>query len=234
MNQEIIRINLDGVNCYLVRANDNFVLFDTGGHLFMDKDFTNRRNNLEKELDKAGCKPGNLKLVILTHGDNDHVANACYIKDKYNAKIAMHCDDLELVSSPNIEKVMENCQYKSVIYKVVFLFMKKLIKKTLLKVLSDFESFQPDIYIDENYSLEEYGVMAKAIHIPGHTLGSIGILMENGDLIAGDTLSNMKNPQLAPNAYDFKLLIESVNKLRKMNIKTVYPGHGDPFEFVQL
>ncbi|RLI67201.1 hypothetical protein DRO91_10540, partial [Candidatus Heimdallarchaeota archaeon] len=31
---------------------------------------------LERELEKAGCKPGDLKLVVLTHGDFDHTGNA--------------------------------------------------------------------------------------------------------------------------------------------------------------
>lgn len=64
MIQEIIRIDLDGVNCYLLKQKDNFVLFDTGGHMNMDKTFDNRRNALISELDKAGCTPDNLKYFL--------------------------------------------------------------------------------------------------------------------------------------------------------------------------
>ena len=69
MGEEIIRIDLDGVNSYLVKSNDCFVLFDTGGPLFKDKYFTDRRDELQRELDKAGCNQDNLKLLVLTHGD---------------------------------------------------------------------------------------------------------------------------------------------------------------------
>ncbi len=63
MTSEIKTINLGLVNCYLVKTGDGFFLIDTG--------WATKRTELEKELESAGCKPGNLKLVILTHGDSD-------------------------------------------------------------------------------------------------------------------------------------------------------------------
>lgn len=230
MKQEIIRIDLDGVNCYLGKEGENFILFDTGGHIFLDKQFTNRREALEKELNSHGCNATNLKLVVLTHGDNDHAANAAYIKKKYNTKIAMHPDDFDLVDYPNIEKLMENCHYHSPVYKLVFLVMKRLIRKIIKKALDDFESFKPDILIDEGFNLSPYGFEAKVIHVPGHTKGSICILTEHGNLIAGDTFTNTDKPEIAPNAYNFKALKNSIKRLKNMNVKTVYPGHGKPFD----
>jgi hydroxyacylglutathione hydrolase len=229
MKQEITRIDLEGVNCYLVKAGDGFVLFDTGGHLTIDKQFTNRRERLEAALDKAGCKPGDIKLVILTHGDNDHTANAAYLKDKYKLKIAMHKGDLELVENPVLEKVMESFRYRSVMLKLVFLLLKNRIKKVTVKILKDFEKFTPDFFIDETFDLSEYGMAAKILHIPGHTAGSIGILTNEGDLISGDTFVNNGKPSSAPNACDFKKLAASIGRLKKMNIKAVYPGHGEPY-----
>ena len=40
--QEIIRIDLGGVNCYLLKNNQRFILVDTGGHMFMDRQYTDR------------------------------------------------------------------------------------------------------------------------------------------------------------------------------------------------
>lgn len=229
MEQEIIRIDLDGVNCYLGKQGENYILFDTGGHLFLDKQFDNRREALEKELNDHGCNPTNLKLIVLTHGDNDHAANAAYIRTKYHTKIAMHAADSHLVDCPNIENVLENCHYHSPVYKLVFLIMKSAIRKIVKKTLDDFERFKPDLAIDEGFDLSPYGFDAKVIAIPGHTKGSIGILTGNGNLISGDALANMNKPEIAPNASDFKVLKSSIKKLKTRNIKTVYPGHGKPF-----
>jgi hydroxyacylglutathione hydrolase len=230
MKQEIIRIDLEGVNCYLGKENDNFILFDTGGHLFFDKKYDNRRETVEKKLDEYGCHATNLKLIVLTHGDNDHVANASYFRKKYNTRIAMHPEDVELVYNPTIEKLMGNCHFHSIVFKLVLLIMKRLIKKMTKKSLEDFDSFKPDLLINEGFNLSEYGFEAKILHIPGHTKGSIGIITEQGDLISGDTFANTGKPQIAPNAYNYKELTKSFERLKSLNINTIYPGHGEPFQ----
>ena len=234
MEQLIIRIDLNGVNCYLGKQGENFILFDTGGHLFFDKQFENRRVAVEKELQTHGCNPGSLKLIVLTHGDNDHVSNAAYLREKYNAKIAMHPDDVYLVDNPSEEMLMETCRYHSLVYKLVFVIMKNSIRKIIRKTLGDFTGFKPDILLNDGFDLSPYGFEAKVIHTPGHTKGSIGILTGNGCLISGDTFANTGKPTVAPNAYDFKILYRSVNRIKSMNIKTLYPGHGDPFDAVVL
>lgn len=230
MKQEIVRIDLKGVNCYLLKARDNFILIDTAGHTVMDKPFDNRRQVLEEELEKAGCRPGNLKLVVLTHGDNDHTANAAFIRDRYETKIAMHSSDAELVENPDMDKLMKSFQYRSFVNKIAFVLMKKLIQKVTLKTLNDFEKFKPDIFLDDGFSLLKYGFEAEIVYIPGHTSGSIGILTENKDLIAGDIFANIKKPDISPNAYDFKILKTSVGRLKTLGLKTIYPGHGAPFD----
>ena len=46
---------------------------------------------------------------------------------------------------------------------------------------------------------------------------------------AGDTLANIKKPDIAMNALNFKTLRSSVEKIKGLPIATVYPGHGKPF-----
>lgn len=234
MKQEIIRINLEGVNCYLAKTEVGFLLFDTGGHITMDKVFNNRRDALIEQLEQAGCMPGNLKAVILTHGDNDHVANAAFLREKYHTVIAMHCDDIDLVENLTLEKMMESFRFKSIALKAVSLLLQKTILKIATKTLEDFVSFTPDILLKDGDSLSPYGLAAKVIHLPGHTAGSIGILTEDGQLICGDTFANMRKPGAAPNAYDFKQMNNSISKLKAMNIRRIYPGHGEPFEVAQI
>lgn len=234
MNQEIIRIDLVGVNCYLLKENSKFILFDTGGHLFMDKTFSNRREELEKKLDTYGCTPNNLSLIVLTHGDNDHATNAAFLRKKFNTKIAMHSADVELVKNPSLEKALENSNYNYFLYKIVFRLIKNKLKNLTKKILNEFESFNPDIIVNDGDSLLQYGFHCKVLHLPGHTPGSIGILTEGGDIIVGDTLANIKKPTAAPNAANFELLNKSINKLKTMDIKTVYPGHGTPFNITSI
>jgi len=200
---------LGTVNCYLVNTDTGYILIDTG--------CSNNRNELEKELESAGCKPGNLKLVILTHGDFDHTGNAAYLREKFGAKIVMHNDDSGMVEHGNMFCNRRKCNiFLRMIAHILFRFGKK-------------ERFKPDLYIDEEYNLSEYGFNAKVLHIPGHSKGSIGIMTAVGDLFCGDLLENKDKPVLSSIMDDLSAANGSVEKLNKLRIKTIYPGHGKPF-----
>ena len=96
------------------------------------------------------------------------------------------------------------------------------------------ERFKPDLYIDEGYNHSEYGLNANVLHIPGHSKGSIGILAIDGNLFCGDLLENKDKPVLNSIMDDISAANASVEKLKKLRIKTVYPGHGKPFPMEQF
>ncbi|MBU1050628.1 MBL fold metallo-hydrolase, partial [Candidatus Bipolaricaulota bacterium] len=64
MNEPVLRLAFPMVNAYLVRAGDGFILIDTG--------FRSNRKALDAALTGAGCGVGDLKLILITHGDADH------------------------------------------------------------------------------------------------------------------------------------------------------------------
>ncbi|MGL5434478.1 MAG: MBL fold metallo-hydrolase [Lachnospiraceae bacterium] len=183
--QQIIRLGLDGVNAYLIQSSGGFVLVDTGGHIVTDKVPNNRGDMLLAKLDSAGCSRDNLNLIILTHGDNDHAANAQLIRQNYQASIAMHPDDLALVSNPTLDIYMQSYSYRPLIYKMMFCCLRGAIKKVTKKMVDDFTSFDPDYLLSDEERLDNYGVKGKVVHLPGHTMGSIGVLLDDGELIAG-------------------------------------------------
>jgi glyoxylase-like metal-dependent hydrolase (beta-lactamase superfamily II) len=82
-------LRMGSVNCYFVMNDTGYFLIDTGS--------SSSLKALEKELEIAGCKPGDLRLIALTHGDFDHTGNAAYLRNKFDTKIAMHVDDLGMV-----------------------------------------------------------------------------------------------------------------------------------------
>ena len=215
MQQEIKAISLTlpfrmgNVNCYLIKPDTGFILIDTGG--------SNSRKELLGELERAGCKPGLLKLILLTHGDFDHTGNAAYLRNTLGGKIAMHHDDSGMVEQGDM-----------------FAFRKKpniLIRK-IIPLFSGFgkaERFTPDLYVEDSDDLSVYGLEAKVISIPGHSKGSIGILTATKDLFCGDLWVNIDEPVLNPITDDVRTAKASIQKLESMTIGTVYPGHGTPF-----
>jgi hydroxyacylglutathione hydrolase len=214
----ITNINLGGVNCYLIKTGKGYVLIDTG--------FSNKRGTLEKKLAKAGCQPGVLKLIILTHGDMDHAGNAAYLRDKFGSKIAMHANDSGVVAAGdmtvNRKKVPDRV---SLIFKIMSALMPLLGKQF------KFDVFKPDLIIDEGFDLSKFGLEARIIHLPGHSKGSIGVLTAGGEIFCGDLLYNMPGFSFIDNLVDHRA---SLKKLRKMDIKTIYPGHGKPFSKQQF
>lgn len=197
------------VNCYLVKIGGGYILMDTG--------FSTGRTRLEKELGSAGCKPGSLRLIVLTHGDFDHTGNAAYLRKKFGTKLAMHYDDSGMVERGDM-----------------FWNRKKgnILIRLMAPILFGFgksKRFKPDLYIEDGYDLSGYGFDAKVLHIPGHSKGSIGVLTADGDLFCGDLFTNWDKPVLNSIIDDSTTANSSFEKLKNLKINTVYPGHGKPF-----
>jgi hydroxyacylglutathione hydrolase len=212
MAHELRTINLRGVNCYLLKAGSGFVLIDTG--------FKSKRLLLEKELAGAGCKPGDLKLIILTHGDSDHADNCVYLREKYGAKIAMHKDDAGMVERGDMGW---NRKAKPDRMSLLFKIMSHVMKP------GKFATFKPDLFIDESFDLSAYGLDAKVLYLLGHSKGSIGVLTSAGDLFCGDLLYNFFGRPNSQFIDDLAAFNSSIDKIKKLKVKTIYPGHGKPF-----
>lgn len=197
-------------NCYLIRTEIGYILIDTG--------IKNRRKQLEAALIDAGCQPGDLKLIIITHGHIDHVGNASYLRDKYGAKIAMHSGDVNMVTGGG----MFADAPKSLMIKIVGYLMN-------LTGMGDFETFTPNIMLEDNQSLQEYRLDATVLHTPGHSKGSISILTASGDLFSGD-IFNGSVEGVTTLVDDQSALDSSVEHLKTLNAESFYPGHGKPFQ----
>lgn len=207
-------LGLGSVNCYLVKTDAGYILIDTGS--------SNQRAALEQELHNAGCRPGDLQLIVLTHGDFDHTSNAAYLHRKFGAKLAMHPDDFGMIERGDMFAGRGN---GNPIFRAIAPLLFRFDKSNRVT---------PDIALNEGFDLSDYGLNAQVISIPGHSRGSIGILTSDGDLFVGDLLDNTQQPALNSIMDDRAAAQASVEKLRGLNVKTIYPGHGKPFQMEQL
>lgn len=213
-------IQFSDVNCYLIKTTAGYILIDTG--------ISNKRTEIEKALESAGCLPGNLKLIILTHGDFDHMGNAAYIREKYQAPIAMHLSDAGMVEYGDMSWNRKANSVLSTAFRYAPFFFSAFL---CFSKSSKLERFKPDFTVDEGYGFSEYGFDAKVIHIPGHSMGSIGILTPENDLFCGDLFVNRGKPILNHLMDDLAAAQKSVEKLSILKINTIYPAHGRPFPF---
>ena len=203
------------VNCYLIAADAGFVLVDTG--------VRNQRTKLEEHLSAAGCKRGSLNLILITHGDFDHIGNAAYLREQFDAAIAINAGDTGMAAEGDMFSGRKP---------------PKAVLKTLLPLLvrlPNADRFDPDVLLDEHSSLAEYGLPdARILLLQGHSAGSIAVVLGDGSLICGDVLENRSVPKLGAIMDDVPTAEASVERLRTMSIGTVYPGHGRPFEMSKL
>ena len=202
------------VNCYLITTGTGYLLIDTGS--------SNQRGAVEKELDSAGCQPGDLKLIVLTHGDFDHTGNAVYLREKFRAPLAMHADDVGMLERGDMfwNRQRSNLLFQS-LAPLVFRFGKS-------------QRGSPDVILADGGDLSAYGCDAQVLHLPGHSAGSIGILTATGDLFGGDLLENTRQPALNSIMDDVPAARASVERLKNLEVRTVYPGHGLPFQWEQF
>ena len=204
---------MGSVNGYLLDTGAGFVLIDSGG--------SNSRQYLTAQLARCGCQPGQLKLVVLTHGDADHVGNAAYLRGAFGAKIAMHPGDLDMVARGD---VLAGRQNPSPSLRLLLAFSGWISP----------ERFTPNLLLQDGDDLTPCDLNARVVWIPGHTAGSIGILTAQRDFFCGDLLVNRGKPSFNRLIDDWAAARASLQKLSSLDIGTVYPGHGQPFELAQF
>lgn len=80
----------------------------------------------------------------------------------------------------------------------------------------------------------DQGTVGHVIHLPGHTADSVGLLLQGGRMLTGDTLLGGSSTVIVPeHGGDLGEYLQSLAILRAMTvdgrISSLHPGHGDPY-----
>jgi glyoxylase-like metal-dependent hydrolase (beta-lactamase superfamily II) len=196
-------------NSFLVSSNDKFLLVDTGRK--------NSWTKLSKNLDEI-LGENKLSCLILTHTHYDHAENAAKIKEKYGAKIIVQKNETNYLETG-----------RSPLPRGTNILTRFLINNLAKKIpfQTDFEPIDFDIKIDQKYDLKFWGFNAFILPTPGHSTGSISVIIDNELAIVGDALFGVfKWSVYPPFADDNKIMIKSWGKLLETGCLTYLPGHG--------
>lgn len=186
-----------GSYVYLVTGAET-ALIDTG------LPWTGKR--IIKELDAIGVKPQDIKHILLTHHDIDHIGNVAMLQMLTGAKVWASGEDI-----PYITGELDRYGFKKY-FKYVF----------RVKAPHGINPYIPGEKIN--------GI--EVVPAPGHTPGHVCLLFAD-ILFAGDLLENKKGslkPYPAPWNWNDTMLLESVNKISHLQYKLVCPAHGEPVE----
>ena len=144
----------------------------------------------------------NADAIINTHAHYDHVGAISKLKDEFSIPLFLHSKDEKLLKTANLyAKLFDG------------------IGPIKIPIV--------DYYYDQ-IDIQDYvkGFSIKVIFTPGHTWGSVCLLIEDS-LFTGDTLFNGKIGRIDLPGGDKQSLIKSLKILSKLpHQTTIYPGHG--------
>lgn len=219
MDIKIIKVGID--NCYIIK-NESAILVDGG--------MPGKFNDFSKGLKDAGINPKEIKAIVVTHCHWDHIGCTKKIKAMTGAKVIAQKNEKDI-----LEKGGKTIMPPGVTRwgKILGAILGSLVKKISI------EPCEVDIIIgEEDFSLSDFGIKGKLVFTPGHSPGSISLVLDSGDAFVGDMAMNGLPLTIRPNlpifAEDMSLLMNSWKKLIGLGVKKIYPAHGKPFSIEKL
>ncbi len=215
MAVEVLRVRVGITNVYVLRDRGTVVV-DPGGP-------PGGGAAVRRILPLLGIPP-RLDLIVITHGQVDHRNAAAKLRDATGAPVAVHRADLPLlVAGPPI-------------WPGGVTPWGRLLRAALDPLVSSItaEHLRADMLLDDQgLDLAAYGVPGRVLHTPGHTQGSVSVVLASGEAFVGDLAMNRLplcwRPSLGIFAESPQQLRTSWQFLVGHGVRTVYPAHGRPF-----
>jgi glyoxylase-like metal-dependent hydrolase (beta-lactamase superfamily II) len=211
----IIPVTLGFDQCYLLQA---------GGAVLVDAGVPGKAGTFAKALERAVISPRDVKLIVLTHGHWDHIGSARDIQKLTGARLAMHEREAPWLENAFAHRPPGATAWGRILGGILSLCM-PFVRIPACSV---------DLKLgNEGLSLAVYGIPGKVLHTPGHSAGSVSVLLDSGEAFVGDLAMNGFPLRLTPGfpifAEDMATLRESWRLLLAQGARMIYPAHGKPF-----
>jgi hydroxyacylglutathione hydrolase len=215
MAVDIFPIRLGFDQCYVLKSE---------GVIAIDAGTPGKGKIFAHGLQRASIDPQDVQLVVITHAHWDHIGSAKEIKNITGAKLAMHHREATWLQESWKPLPPGITPWGTVFIRIHKLFMPRIsIPSAKVDVLWD----------DDGLSSADYGIPGRILPTPGHSAGSVSVLLNTGEAFVGDLAMNRFPLRLFPGlpilgnepdavSASWKLLLEQ-------GAKTVYPAHGNPF-----
>jgi hydroxyacylglutathione hydrolase len=218
------KIRLGVTSTYLVPGRNGYLLVDAGPMGKADLFF--------KRLEKSGVLPGQIKLIVLTHAHYDHAGCLSEIKKECRCPVMAHGFEAFFLKNPVFRLADPSLDHLPTVEEYQgFRVVQR--EKTYR-----FEAMDPEYPLDREVSLEDFGFSAKIVFTPGHTPGSLSVITRDQEAFIGDLALNTfpfgAGPCFPQYSFNHGQQIQSWEKIQRLGVKTVFPGHGRPFEADQF
>ncbi|MFM9024312.1 MAG: MBL fold metallo-hydrolase [Planctomycetaceae bacterium] len=170
----------------------------------------------------VGVSIRDLALILHTHVHSDHFGNTVDMAAEGGCPVAYHPGDRPLAMRG------DNGPLRGV----------GLQGRILARLLSHipFRTMPADIDAEDRMRLDEFGVAGSVWHTPGHTPGSISVLLDSGDAIIGDVIMGgyaggairPSQPTFHYFADDLRAAMASLDRILAVTSGRLFVGHGGP------
>lgn len=196
-------------NVYALARGEDMLLVDTGRTwVWM---------SLSRRIEGLGRKAGP-KALILTHSHFDHAENAARLKMFHQLKLIVHRSERHYLMAGDSP------------LPAGAIFPTRWIMRLAGRragPLFRYTGVPADIAVDERLDLKPFGVDAYVLHTPGHTRGSMSVIVADRIALVGDTLFGVfPGSVLPPYADDIPAMVRSWRRLLDTPCERFLPGHG--------
>ena len=215
------QIGSDIVNAYLVEESGQVTIIDAG--------LPGQWQELLDELSAMGRSLDDVRAVLLTHGDTDHIGFAARLHRMRDVPIHVHELDAARARG-EVKKAMSG--WGPVRLRPLAGFLAYSARRGGLRVppVPELEMLRPGMTFDLPGS-------PRVIGMPGHTPGSVAYHVDAvGALFVGDAMTTRsvltgdRGPRPAPFTLDQGQADASFKQIAGLDARWVLPGHGPAWD----
>lgn len=215
------RVGADVVNSYLIVDGDGVTAIDAGLPGYWKR--------LVAELDAIGKTPHDVRALILTHGDSDHIGFAARLHHETGLSAHIHPADEERA---RLEVKKPNSGWGPVKIRPLASFLWYSSRNGGLRI-KPANRLMP---IADGEVLDAPG-SPRIIPVPGHTPGSVAVHVPTVDAVfvgdamtTRDVLTGAPGPKRAPFTLEPEQAVASLQHLAGIDATWVLPGHGPAWD----
>jgi len=168
-----------------------------------------------------GVEPRRLSLVLVTHGHLDHFGGLPELLPEIRCPVAVHARDAEWLRAGR--------NGPAVPVGPVMRFLMALAPRAGSQAA---QAVEPGLVIKGPLDLKPYGVEGRAELTPGHTQGSLSVLLRGGETIVGDLLRgsiiSRGRPRWPFVAEDLAEVRRSIARVLDQKPRLLWTSHGGP------
>ncbi|THG35503.1 MBL fold metallo-hydrolase [Glaciibacter flavus] len=213
------RIGNDIVACYLVVTDDGITLIDAG--------LPGQWKDLQAELASLGRPLSDIRGIVLTHGDSDHIGFAERLRAELGIPVFVgEADAARARGEESTSPAWGHLRIGATLAFIAYAVRKGGRTRHLTEVIP--------VHDGEVLALPG---SPEVIALPGHSPGSIGVLVRSVDAVfVGDGLTTRHvltggvGPAPAPFTDDPAGALDSLDRLAAVDVRWVLPGHGTPWD----